>query len=120
MFGSYQEVKKAIFNSSGTFLNSLNDDGLTPVGAASSFANLESVIALTEAGADLNLFDVDRGGEPPISAALIAKSVEVVRYLLKAKVNLNLKGWMGIDSQFRLVEFLQDPEIGHRHQVTLE
>ena len=95
-FGTFESMRDALKDLNYFQVDQLvNNGGFTLAGEASRFGNLETLTALADRGVDLNACDRDLGGEPPLHSAIVHNHVEVIKYLLHKKVDLNSLGWMG-------------------------
>lgn len=104
-FGSADDLSKALATVQSFNIDVINDSGYTLAGEAASFGNIEILELLTRLGADLNLCDLDAGGEPPFHCALIHDHHECIRWLLHNNVKLDAVGWMGLTGLDRLLDY---------------
>ncbi len=77
-------------------LNALNDDGYTPLGLAAFFGQRDAVEVLISKGADIDLVQGSRNANTALDAAVVANRREVVRALLKAGANMNVRSAGGL------------------------
>jgi ankyrin repeat protein len=106
MFGSYDEMREALLNAGLEQLNRIDNEGYTLLGQASKYGNIETLSLLLEFGADLDLCDLNRGGAPPIHAALTHRHREAIFFLLDRGASLDSIGWMSITGREKLSSYV--------------
>jgi ankyrin repeat protein len=105
-FGTYESMIEMLNGIDNQILDQvINSAGYTLAGEASRFGNLETLTALADLGVDLEACDRDLGGEPPLHGALVQNHLEVIKFLLHKKVNLNSPGWMGMNGHQLLAKY---------------
>ncbi len=82
---------KTILGQSRTRVNAPNPEGFTPLGLAAFFGHPEAVHILLEHGAAVNESDKSRFANTALDAAVAADHIEVVRVLLAAGANVNVR-----------------------------
>jgi len=74
-----------------SLVNSYANDGFTPLGLAVFFGNPETVDALIEAGADVNLPSREAMRVTPLASASAAQQLEIARTLIEHGANVNAR-----------------------------
>ena len=82
---------KTILGQSRTRVNEANAEGFTPLGLAAFFGRPEAVQVMLEHGADVNLVPPSRFGNAALDAAVAGDHAGVVRALLAAGADPNLR-----------------------------
>lgn len=106
-FGTATELEEVLHSRVDCSVNILDDQGCSLIGNAAKFGNEENVELLWRLGADLNLCNLDAGGEPPIHSALIHDHLDTARLLLEKGADLERRGWMGLTGYDRIAKFQQ-------------
>ena len=75
-----------------SLVNSHAPDGFTPLGLAVFFGHPETVNALLEAGADVNVASSESMNVAPLSSASAAGQLEIARTLIAHGANVNARG----------------------------
>ena len=75
-----------------SLVNSHAPDGFTPLGLAVFFGHMDTVNALLEAGADVNLASRESMKVAPLASASAAGQLEIARVLLAHGANVNTRG----------------------------
>ena len=78
-----------------SLVNAYSPDGFTPLGFAVFFSQPESVKALLDAGADVNLPSRESMKVTPLASAAAAKQTELARVLIAHGANVNARGATG-------------------------
>ncbi|MCI4371987.1 MAG: ankyrin repeat domain-containing protein [Thermoplasmata archaeon] len=82
---------KTILGQSRVRVNEANPEGFTPLGLAAFFGHVDAVKALLELGADVNRKEPSRFANTALDAAVSGDHAEVVRVLLAAGGNPNVR-----------------------------
>jgi ankyrin repeat protein len=72
--------------------NSYSPDGFTPLGLAAFFGHAETVNALIDAGAEVNLASRETMKLTPLASALAVQRNDIARALIEHGANVNAKG----------------------------
>jgi len=106
--GSLLQIGDAIRG--GANLNARNDDGFTPLMfAAMGNSNHGVIIALIQAGADIEARDNKHGFTPLLRAAGVSPNPEVIRALINGGANVNASA--GEFSPLKLASMNPNPEV---------
>lgn len=89
----YEEITRVLIRS-GVYLDSRNKEGLTPLELAILLDRFKIVEWLSESK-NIKLNSVDRAGNTPLHLAVLNNHVEIVKLLIRKKVNLNRKNHAG-------------------------
>jgi len=85
------ERLKELIAADPSLVNSYSHDGFTPLGLAVFFGNPETVDALIEAGADVNLPSREAMKVTPLASASAARELEIARTLIAHGANVNAR-----------------------------
>lgn len=88
--GQTQRLKELIA-ADPSLVNSYSSDGFTPLSLAVFFAHPETVNALLEAGADVNLASRESMKVTPLASASAARQLEIARTLIEHGANVNAR-----------------------------
>lgn len=89
-----EAAKNLIAN--GYSLNIFDESGLTPLHIAAKNNNIEMMILLLKAGADVNAHDTEKIGNTPLREVAGNCSYEVAKVLIDAGADPTIPGWMQI------------------------
>jgi ankyrin repeat protein len=101
-FGEITEVNNFLILSPDFSIDTIIYMGQTPLGIAARFSNYKVVSYLISLGADVNKYDSDCGGEPPVKVAFDQKDLKMYEVLRSFGADLTLPGWMGVSVEDRL------------------
>jgi ankyrin repeat protein len=101
-FGETLEVKNLMVSLPDFSINCILYMGQTPLGIAVRFSNYQIVEYLISLGMDVNRYDRDGGGEPPVKVAFDQNDLKMYEILRSFGADLTLPGWMGISVEDRL------------------
>ena len=88
--GQTQRLKELI-EADPSLVNSHSHDGFTPLGLAVFFGQTESVKALLDAGADVNLASREAMKVTPLASASAARQLEIARLLIAHGADVNAR-----------------------------
>lgn len=88
--GQTQRLKE-LFVADPSLVNSHSSDGFTPLGLAVFFGHPETVDALIDAGADVNLPSREAMKVTPLASASAARQLEIARTLIARGANVNAR-----------------------------
>lgn len=88
--GQTQRLKELIA-ADPSLVNSHSNDGFTPLGLAVFFGHPETVNALLDAGADVNLASQESMKVTPLASASAARQFEIARTLIEHGANVNAR-----------------------------
>lgn len=101
-FGDRSEFSTYL-NDSELDINIMDEQGRSLLCNAAMFGNYGCVRELVERGADLDLYDPNRGGEPAVLLSYVNGYTEVANYLIESGADIRRPGNMGISLEDKIV-----------------
>jgi ankyrin repeat protein len=97
--GDLAKIERLV--SAGYDVGMFDDMGWAPLHHAAAKGQCDAVEALLRHGADVNANDEATIGETPLSLAVQARHVDLVRLLLASGADPDIEGWMRITARDR-------------------
>lgn len=100
-FGTPESIRRLMLSNS-VFIDEIIYMGETMLGVAVRYKNHPVIQYLINRGANVNAYDADKGGEPPVKVAFDGDDQLSIQVLMSAGADLNLPGWMGVSTSERM------------------